>query len=287
LSYDSKAAFSYAEKWCQQGNDCESGQYRDENNTDCAHFISHVLNAGGVSVKGAGAQCKSGLCIRVKELGEWFSSATQKYSNVKRISSWKEAKRGDLCFQRFVLVQGLYARKYHVMFLADAPTSNGARVYGHENNRCGQFVEFDVDDCVYYRISPPLDGTWISTDQERRFTLKIDGASVAWTERRPSGTTLTRNVELTALPGLPEGKFRISRPNDEEVLVFLDFPDSVLRKEILLKNPEASTLDVFPQGSKLVAAWHGLLVRKLPNGRLKEIVQPSQIQTKLYEFRRK
>lgn len=152
LTYKAKDAFSYAEKWCTDGNDCPSGQFHDPNNTDCTHFISHILKAGGVTAPGVGAKCESGLCIRVKELAVWFSDATKQYSNVKKLKSWREAKRGDFCFQQATILGLNLGRKLHVMLLADAPKSNGAKVYGHEHNRCGEFVEFDVDDCVFYRI---------------------------------------------------------------------------------------------------------------------------------------
>jgi hypothetical protein len=152
LPFKSADAFAYAEKWCGAGNDCPAGQYNDRNNTDCTHFISHVLKAGGVSVTGSEAKCDSGLCIRVRELAVWFSNGTAKYSNVKKLNGWRDAKRGDFCFLQATLFGLNLGQKYHVMLLAEASRANGAKVYGHENNRCGEFTEFDVDDCVYYRI---------------------------------------------------------------------------------------------------------------------------------------
>ncbi len=152
LPYKSAGAFAYAEKWCKEGNDCPSGQYLDPNNTDCTHFMSHVLKAGGVTVPGVGAKCDRGLCIRVRELAVWFSDGTKKYSNIKKLKSWREAKRGDFCFLQSTILGLNLGRKYHVMLLADSPKSTGAKVCGHQHNRCGEFTEFDVDDCVYYRI---------------------------------------------------------------------------------------------------------------------------------------
>jgi hypothetical protein len=152
LRYDANKAFEYAKKWCNEGNDCPSGQYLDANNTDCTHFMSHVLKAGGVIVKGTDARCKSDLCIRVKELGVWFSNATQKYSNVKKLGGWKDGKKGDICFQQATFLGLNLGRKLHVMLLNDQPKANGAAVYAHQHNRCGDFIEFDTADCVYYRI---------------------------------------------------------------------------------------------------------------------------------------
>jgi len=115
-------------------------------------FMSHVLKAGGVTVPGVGAKCDRGLCIRVRELAVWFSDGTKKYSNIKKLKSWREAKRGDFCFLQSTILGLNLGRKYHVMLLADSPKSTGAKVCGHQHNRCGEFTEFDVDDCVYYRI---------------------------------------------------------------------------------------------------------------------------------------
>ena len=153
LSYDSRKAFDYARQWCKGGNDCTSGQYNDSSNTDCTHFISHVLKAGGVIVKGTDrAKCNSGLCIRVKDLAIWFSVVPTRHQNVKRLSGWRDARKGDFCFQRATILGLNLTNKHHIMLLADSPKENGANVFGHQNNRCGEFIEFDVPNCVYYRI---------------------------------------------------------------------------------------------------------------------------------------
>jgi hypothetical protein len=129
-----------------------------------------------------------------------------------------------------------------------------------------------------------MDGTWQSTDADKRFRLEIAGKAVTWTERRPSGATLAKKVEMAA-ESSPH-TFRISRPNDEEVLKFLDFPDAGLRAAILAARPESSFLVLSRDGDKLVGQWHGLLVRKMPNGKFKEIVQPSAMAAKAFEFKR-
>jgi hypothetical protein len=152
LPYKSTNAFAYAKRWCGGGNDCRSSQYKDPNNFDCTHFMSHVLNAGGVKVIGSGAHCESNLCIRVKELADWFSSASAKYTNVRKLEGWQDARRGDFCFLQATIRGQNLSRPYHVMLLTAAPKANGAKVFAHENNHCDEFVEFKTSECVYYWI---------------------------------------------------------------------------------------------------------------------------------------
>jgi hypothetical protein len=124
-------------------------------------------------------------------------------------------------------------------------------------------------------------GSWKSTDADQRFTIAIDGPTAAWTEKRANGVSHTRNVDLQHTT---EWTVRLNRPNDEQVLIFLDFPDATLRAEILAAHPEASFITLINQGDKIIGEWHGLLVKKLPNGHLNELVQPSQIAPKTFEF---
>jgi hypothetical protein len=114
--------------------------------------MCHVLKTGGATVRGAGAHCKSNLCIRVRKLADWFSNATGRYANVRKLGGWQEARPGDFCFLQATIRGQNSTRPYHVMLLAEAPKANGARVYAHQNNRCNEFVEFDTSACVYYRI---------------------------------------------------------------------------------------------------------------------------------------
>src|SRR5690242_20358461 len=176
-------AFAYAQQFCGGGNDCPSGQYNDDSNTDCTHFMSHVLNAGGMAIPGTEISCAKGLCIRVKELAAFFSDAATQFSNMSKLAGPQDARRGDLCFQQQTILGLNLGFKSHVMLLAGSPTANGAVIYGHENNRCGEMVTFDVDNCVYYRVEETTwDGIWLSTDGDGRFSLTIDGKIVIWTE---------------------------------------------------------------------------------------------------------
>lgn len=154
LPYDSAKAFAYAKKYCKGGNDCPTGEYGSFSNpltllthvtsTDCTHFQSHILRAGGVEVKGKGASCESSLEVRLEDLYGWFRDATSRYANVTRIDRWQDARRGDYCFE--------FAVGHHAMLLNGPPDKNGAPVYGHANNRCGERVAFPVSKCVFFRI---------------------------------------------------------------------------------------------------------------------------------------
>lgn len=153
LPYDSAKAFAYAARFCAGGNDCPTGEYGSINSlgtfisnptsTDCTHFMSHVLNAGGVKVESTAASCANGLAIRVRELRSWFVGATDAYENVNKVASWQEAKRGDYCF---------LGDTDHVVLLADSPRQDGGKIYGHTNNRCGEPVKINLPICTIFRI---------------------------------------------------------------------------------------------------------------------------------------
>ncbi|WP_149498984.1 amidase domain-containing protein [Roseiconus lacunae] len=147
LKYDADKALAYYKKFCKQGNDCPDGEFMPPKGTDCTHFICHGLKEGGVMVDSTEVECQSKCCIRVKELAAAFYNATKKYSNVKQVKI-ADAKAGDFIFR-----VSLFGSKNHVMMLNGQPDKKGAKIFGHANNRCGEYVEFDVNDCKAYRIS--------------------------------------------------------------------------------------------------------------------------------------
>jgi hypothetical protein len=287
INYDSEKAIEYAKQWCKDGNNCPDGQFQQPDGTDCTHFISHVLKAGGADPSGPDQKCSSNLIIRVNDLDFWFKSASELFGNVETIKDWKSAQPGDFVFQRKAIYDPNYylrpGDKSHVMMLAGTPTSTGAIVYGHQKNRCAnEFVEFDVTDCNYYRIQDTTrNGKWISSDIDKRFTLEIDGLKCTFTERRSSGQTLTRQLQAIKIDN---NRLKIERINDEAVLIFLEFSDPALRAAILSKKPDPSFLIITKKNDgNLQFQWNGLLVRKNPNNTLKEVVQPSQVTPKFYD----
>lgn len=143
LPYNSAKVFAYLEARCSGGNNCPDGQFP----LDCTHFVCHGLAATDVRVTSPTAVCRSGLCIRVNELATAFSNAVGKIENVKRVSV-AEAKRGDFCF----IPKWYGLGKDHVMVLAGPCAADGAPVYAHTNNRCGDKAPFTPSDCIFYRI---------------------------------------------------------------------------------------------------------------------------------------
>jgi len=129
---------------------------------------------------------------------------------------------------------------------------------------------------------PVLDGTWESDDDQRRFLLRIRGASVGWTERDAAGGELTRQLPIW----FGDDAATISRANDVEVLTFLGFQPE-LRDEILARSPTASfiTLTIDDQG--LLAQWFGVLVLKDEQDRFKTLVPPGAREPKPFRLRRR
>jgi hypothetical protein len=144
LPYKSANVFAYAQNFCGGGNDCPDGSFP----LDCTHFICHCLAASPVYVTNPSAKCQRGLCIRVNDLATAFANAVGAFTNVKRIGSHAETRRGDFCF----IPSWFGLSKEHVMMLAGTADPKGAPVYAHTNNRCGTFVPFEGADCAYYRI---------------------------------------------------------------------------------------------------------------------------------------
>lgn len=115
-------------------------------------------------------------------------------------------------------------------------------------------------------------GVWESQSPApaRRFALEISWGKAVWSETNATGTVLAREV---ALEELPNGTFRIQRPNDAEVLAFLGYQSS-LRAEILARNPQPSFMILSLDGANVRAEWNGLFVTKDANARLKDLFQP-------------
>lgn len=123
-------------------------------------------------------------------------------------------------------------------------------------------------------------GNWKSTDATGRFSLKIAGPDVDWTENGNGALLKSISSDRSSSAEL----LKIERANTDDVLAFLGFSDKALRAEILAKNPEPSYILIKREGAKLVGEWHGLLVKKLANGRLDQIVQPGKGIPKFFDF---
>ena len=129
---------------------------------------------------------------------------------------------------------------------------------------------------------PSTEGTWNSSDSDKRFRIQVVNGKFRLIERSSAGQSLSREV---ATEVRPDGSLRISRPNDVEVLTFLGFQPS-LRAEIIARSPLASYIDLKFDGSDLTGDWYGLLVTKDANAHLKELAQPGTRPPKTYGFSR-
>lgn len=125
-----------------------------------------------------------------------------------------------------------------------------------------------------------LNGRWESITPKKRFILEIKKNICTWIERSDAGTEISRPVVIVTI----DKKYRIERPNDDAILIFLGF-QSGLRAEILANNPEPSYLVLQRTGATLTGEWHGLLAKKDNNAHLSQLVQPSKMEGVLYTFK--
>jgi len=125
-----------------------------------------------------------------------------------------------------------------------------------------------------------IQGNWVSPSPDKRFTLEFNGQKVTWTEQSQSGTRLVKEVSISEISN---GKFKIERPNNDEVLTFLGFQPG-LRAEILARSPQPSFIIFSTTNDKLIVEWNGLIATKDSNAHLKELIQPGIRPAKIYEL---
>jgi Putative amidase domain len=145
LPYDASAALAYATTYCGQNNN-NCGKFYD---SDCAHFMSHCLAAGGIGVTGLdpAASCPAGLCIRAEELAAAFYNASSQFSNIKQLNGYEDGRRGDYGFLRKLI------EKSHAFLLAGTPSADSGLVYAHTTNHCGDNMDtLRIYFGAYYRI---------------------------------------------------------------------------------------------------------------------------------------
>lgn len=123
-------------------------------------------------------------------------------------------------------------------------------------------------------VDTSFGGVWQTDDPSHRFAFAIIGSKVVWTEKASDGSLLQKQVETSNSSSI--SSLRVDRENTDDVLQFLGFSSPQLRAEILAKKPEPSFVEIKRSGTSLSCVWHGLLVKKLANGHLDQIVQPSQ-----------
>ncbi len=147
LPYNGAAALAYASSYCSKKTNTPCGQHFD---SDCAHFMSHCLAAGGVGVTGGdpAARCSAGLCIRAEELAAAFYNASKQFSNVLQLNGYEQGVRGDYGFLRRLI------EKSHAFLLAGTPNATAGPVYAHTAPHCGDLMDtIRIYFGAYYRIS--------------------------------------------------------------------------------------------------------------------------------------
>lgn len=125
-----------------------------------------------------------------------------------------------------------------------------------------------------------ITGKWQTPLPEQRFSIEFTGKKVKWSEKNQTGITFIKETDITEIS---DGKFKIERPNNEEVLTFLGFQSS-LRSEILARNPQPSFIIFYWNGDKLIAEWNGLIATKDTNAHLRELIQPGVRPPKIYDL---
>lgn len=142
LPFDMRAALQVAREHCS--SDCPCGQRFE---SDCTHFLSHYLHGGGIKAGGGwNSSCNWGLQTWAPHLAAFMEELSNQYSNIQR-HGYQNLDGGDI---GFMLNTGGYI--FHALILAGPAQYNGANIYGHTNDRCGEWVSGDFDNAVYYRF---------------------------------------------------------------------------------------------------------------------------------------
>jgi len=136
--YKNEDAIAYAKNYCgKKSNSC--GIFLEGvNKSDCAHFIAHCLQAGGITIKNPSSDnqlCPQGLAVRNVDLVAELRRLDGLYENVKEIGL-TDAIVGDIGFL------DRPDRPTHA-FMICAPVDlrpmppPPVKVYAHSASRCG------------------------------------------------------------------------------------------------------------------------------------------------------
>jgi hypothetical protein len=136
------------------------------------------------------------------------------------------------------------------------------------------------DKKIVIEIRSPIEGTWDSTDQAKRWRFIIKGTKLTWIERS-GNDQLPFDVKIDSMAT----EFSIQRPNDDMTLKFLGFSDD-MRREILRKDPRPSYMIITAKDDKLTVAWSGLSATKDDKGKFKELRQPGSTPAKQFSLER-
>jgi len=140
--YQNMQAVKYAKAYCSQNNN-ECGVYLSGSNlSDCAHFLAHCLQAGGITIKKSAAEdplCPHGLTTRNTVLVDALRALAAKYDNVKEIDLG-ETILGDVGFLKI-------ERPRHAFLVSKpGPLPGGFNVpfvWAHSSSRCDAQLDTD------------------------------------------------------------------------------------------------------------------------------------------------
>lgn len=142
VPYNNVSAYSYAKKYCgKEENSC--GVFLKGNNkSDCAHFLAHCLDAGGVRIKNTNsgtAFCPHGLAVRNTDIEAELKRLAAKYDNIHEIDL-SDAIVGDVGF--------LQAHRPWHAFMVCEPWDGSSpfatpKVWAHSSARCCEQMATD------------------------------------------------------------------------------------------------------------------------------------------------
>ncbi len=139
IKYRNLEAVRYARKWCSQKmNSC--GVYFQKGKwSDCAHFLSHCLHKGGITIKRESEpnECQDNLSVRVTEIVKVLTELSEMYQNIIPIS-YDEGVWGDPAY-----LEALHLRPSHAVLIHSTrnvvgqPDKRETLYYAHSYERCG------------------------------------------------------------------------------------------------------------------------------------------------------
>lgn len=192
IAYQNPKAMAYASAHCnKQENSC--GVYLTGGElSDCAHFIAHCLNAGGLVVKRrTGDQlCPLDLAVRNVDIDAHLAELAVKYKNVKPIAI-EEAIVGDIGFLLGTNKRGLLSPT-HAFMVKETKYKTENRVipyfeppivWAHSAERCPKGERMDIEYRQYIARAYRLEDCQSEAPRPAPPVLVVPTSSTA---RRPS-----------------------------------------------------------------------------------------------------
>ncbi len=138
VKYRNLSAVQYAQKWCGVKNNSCGYYFQGEKRSDCAHFLSHCLQAGGIQIKRIEGPdgCNDDLSVRVAEIKKALECLSEKYKNVYPID-YDEGIYGDPAYLNTFSMASHAVLVKETKPIAGKPRERETLYYAHSNERCG------------------------------------------------------------------------------------------------------------------------------------------------------